>query len=111
MFEFELSDKQKQLKEALRGLGKNVIRPSRLEWDRNKDIPLEFLRNFYMMSASMRGGNTPMAELTEGAPDAGSSSSGNRTAAIAAEELAWADASIMLSVPGPGLGGPPVRSS
>lgn len=113
MFDFELSDKQKQLKEALRGLGKNVIRPSSLEWDRNKDIPLEFLRNFYMMSASMRGGNTPMTELTEGSPTGADTgpSSGNRTAAIAAEELAWADASIMLSVPGPGLGGPPVRSS
>ncbi len=35
----------------------------------------------------------------------------NRTAAIGAEELAWADASIMLSLPGPGLGGPPVRAT
>ena len=33
----------------------------------------------------------------------------NRTALIGAEELAWGDISVVLSLPGPGLGGPPVQ--
>jgi acyl-CoA dehydrogenase len=84
-----------------------------LEWDRNKEIPLDFLRNFYLMSASMRGAGSALEELSEGSPvsPGAGGTSGNRTSAIAAEELAWADAAILLSVPGPGLGGPPLRSS
>jgi acyl-CoA dehydrogenase len=33
----------------------------------------------------------------------------NRLACMASEELAWADPSIILNIPGPGLGAPPVR--
>jgi acyl-CoA dehydrogenase len=35
----------------------------------------------------------------------------NLTTVVVAEELAWGDAGLLLSVPGPGLGGPPVRAS
>ncbi|GAC1571698.1 MAG: acyl-CoA dehydrogenase family protein [Polyangiales bacterium] len=35
----------------------------------------------------------------------------NRTSLIGVEELAWADASVVLCLPGPGLGGPPVRNT
>jgi acyl-CoA dehydrogenase len=33
----------------------------------------------------------------------------NRLSAVAVEELAWGDASFILTLPGPGLGGPPVQ--
>jgi acyl-CoA dehydrogenase len=33
------------------------------------------------------------------------------TSCIGAEELAWSDAALLLCLPGPGLGGPPVRGS
>jgi acyl-CoA dehydrogenase len=33
------------------------------------------------------------------------------TTVISAEEMAWGDAALLLCLPGPGLGGPPVRSS
>ena len=113
MIEFDLSDKQKQLQQALRTFGKNVVRPMSLSWDQNKEIPHDFLKNFYMMSKSMSGGNSPLSSMS----DRGKAGSGdkvsetNRTMAVGAEELAWGDASIMLSVPGPGLGGPPVSAS
>ena len=35
----------------------------------------------------------------------------NRLAVIATEELGWGDPAIALTLPGPGLGGPPVQSS
>ena len=37
------------------------------------------------------------------------SSQKNRYAMIGAEEMAWGDISVLLSLPGPGLGGPPVQ--
>src|SRR5699024_10440376 len=36
---------------------------------------------------------------------------GNRLAVIATEEIAWGDPAIALSLPGAGLGGPPLESS
>lgn len=113
MIEFELSTAQRLLHDTIRDLGKNVIRPNSLAWDRNKDIDRAFLGNFYNMSQSLRGSDNPLAEYNEGPKqrDPNKPVQTNRTAAVGAEALAWADASIMLSLPGPGLGGPPVRAS
>jgi acyl-CoA dehydrogenase len=111
--DFELNSQQRTLKEALQELGKSVIRSQSLDWDRKKDIDLDFLRNFYNMSKALRGDNNPMEDFQEGPKhrDPSKPVQTNRTAAVGAEELAWADAAIMLSLPGPGLGGPPLRSS
>jgi acyl-CoA dehydrogenase len=111
--DFELNTQQKMLKEALQELGKSVIRAQSLDWDRKKDIDLDFLRNFYNMSKALRGDSNPMEDFQEGPKhrDLSKPVQTNRTAAVGAEELAWADAAIMLSLPGPGLGGPPLRSS
>ncbi|MDC3952677.1 acyl-CoA dehydrogenase family protein [Polyangium jinanense] len=113
MIEFALSKKQQELKEALHSLGRHVIRPMSLDMDRNKEVPESFLRNFMMMSRGVRSDD--IAEFHEGTPrkerDPSKPSESNRTAVIAAEELAWADAAIPLSMPGPGLGAPPVRAT
>src|SRR4029079_13619501 len=82
--------------------------------DRNKDVPEPFLRNFMKLAKNLRSEDTadPMEE--GGAPrdrEPSKPTDANRTGAIAVEELAWADAAIPLSVPGPGLGGPPVRAT
>jgi acyl-CoA dehydrogenase len=113
MIDFTLTKKQQALKEGISALGKHVIRPMSLEMDRNKDVPETFQRNFMMMSKSFRSDD--VAEFSEGTTrkerDPSKPSEANRTAVIAAEELAWADAAIPLSMPGPGLGGPPVRGT
>lgn len=113
MIDFELNTQQRMLKDALHDLGKSVIRPQSLGWDRAKNVDNDFLRNFYNMSQALRGDANPMSEFQEGSKqrDPSKPVQTNRTAAIGAEELAWADASIMLSLPGPGLGGPPLRAS
>jgi acyl-CoA dehydrogenase len=107
--EFSLSPRQKEIREAIRGLTKSVIRPQALAWDRAHGIPEEFLRNFAMLAASMGGSvvSGPGAAVHAGKK----STDANVTTVLATEELAWGDAALLLCVPGPGLGGPPIRAS
>ncbi|MCK6592443.1 MAG: acyl-CoA dehydrogenase family protein, partial [Polyangiaceae bacterium] len=115
MIDFTLTKKQQELKDGLNQLGRYVIRPMSLEMDKKKDVPETFLRNFMKLSKSFQ--NEDVNEFTdaEAAPakprDPSKPSQTNRTAAIGAEELAWADAAMLLCMPGPGLGGPPVRAT
>jgi acyl-CoA dehydrogenase len=121
MIDFELSDSQRQLWDALNQLGKNIIRPQSLAWDRNHGVPEDFLRNFVRMAAAFGGIADSSRFIGSEEDDAvakrdrerksGRQSSANRSAAIASEALGWADAALLLCLPGPGLGGPPVRSS
>jgi acyl-CoA dehydrogenase len=121
MIEFELSDRQRQLVDALTQLGKGVIRPQSLAWDRAHGIPEDFLRNFMRMALAF-GGTQESSRFLGGADDeapkekdpardTSKPSHANRTAAVASEVIGWADAALLLGLPGPGLGGPPVRSS
>jgi acyl-CoA dehydrogenase len=115
MIDFSLTPKQRELKEGIHNLGKYVIRPLSLEMDRTGEVPEPFMRNFMSLAKGLRSDDI---EFTEDAQqeakrerDPKRPSEGQRTAAIAAEELAWADAALVLSLPGPGLGGPPVRAT
>ncbi len=117
MIEFKLTSKQRQLYEALNGLGKQIIRPQSLAWDRNHAISEDFLRNFMRMAQAFGSGDDSsrfLGDDDEDKPkkerDPNKISQASRGAAIASEVLAWADAALLLGLPGPGLGGPPVRS-
>lgn len=113
MIDFTLTKKQQALKEGLASLGRYVIRPMSLQMDRDGEVPEAFQRNFMSMAKSFRSEEIDeYAETTARKErDPSKPSETNRTACIAAEELAWADAAIPLSMPGPGLGGPPVRAT
>lgn len=117
MIDFEPSKKQLMLKEGIANLGRYVIRPISLKMDREGEVPEDFLRNFMTMARSFRGEEamgefaTDAAEAAPKKRDPAKPSEANRTAAIASEELAWADAATLLCLPGPGLGAPPVRST
>ena len=118
--EFSFSKKHLEMREAIRGLAKNVIRPQALTWDREGGIPDDFLRNMARLATSM-GSNAMTAGLgddSDGAKvDEGSDAKkkkrtgGNLFGVLAAEELSWGDPGLLLCLPGPGLGGPPVRAS
>ena len=115
MIDFSLSKKQRDIQEGIRSLGKYVIRPMSLSMDRNKEVPEAFLRNFMKLAKGFRSDDV-IDPSEEGAGivrerDPNRPNETNRTSAIAAEELAWADAAMLLSVPGPGLGGPPIRAT
>lgn len=115
MIDFQLSRKQHELKEGIHNLGRYVIRPMSLKMDREGEVPADFLRNFMTMAQSFRGeeaaGEFAGGERAMKPRDPSKPSESNRTAAVATEELAWADAAMVLCIPGPGLGGPPVRST
>jgi acyl-CoA dehydrogenase len=107
--EFTLSKKQLEMREGIRGLAQHVIRPQSLAWDRAGEVPEAFLRQFGMMASSM-GSNAMRSGLGED-KGSGSKIGGNVGTVLAAEEISWADGALLLSLPGPGLGGPPVRAS
>jgi acyl-CoA dehydrogenase len=114
MIDFVLSKKQQELKEGIHNLGKYVIRPMSLQMDRQHEVPEPFLRNFMKLASAFKSrdlaesfGEGPAVTPQKGDKPGES----NRTAAVGAEELAWADAAMLLCMPGPGLGGPPVRAT
>jgi len=120
--DFTFSKRQLEMREGIRAIAKNVIRPQALAWDREGAVPEEFLRNFTRLAASM-GSNAMRGGLgDEGGPDVDvhgkahadtrpRSSGANLFGVLASEELAWGDAGLLMCLPGPGLGGPPVRGS
>jgi len=112
--DFTLSDRQRTLRDLVRTFAASIVRPISLQADRDKQVPEDLLLKIQMMGASMASMGGVRAEL--GGDDGGEAptdkkpKSTNRTVMIAAEEMGWGDASVLLSLPGPGLGGPPVRS-
>ena len=118
--EFSFGKKHLEMREGIRGLATNVIRPQALQWDRDGGISEDFLRNMARLAASM--GSTAMTsglgDAADGARASGEGDGerkkklgGNLFSVIAAEELSWGDPGLLLCLPGPGLGGPPVRAS
>ncbi|MBX3186061.1 MAG: acyl-CoA dehydrogenase family protein [Labilithrix sp.] len=113
--EFSLGKKHLEMREGIRALAKNVIRPQALAWDREGGIPEDFLRNMARMATSM-GSNAMRSGLGEDDDKKNEEKSrakggGNLFGVLASEELAWGDGGFLLCLPGPGLGGPPVRAS
>lgn len=114
--DFTLSTRQKDLCDAVHGFAESIVRPQSLSWDRQHGVPSDFLRNMLDMARSMGAGIAlgPLADKNDKPKDATvekKRSSANLNAVLVAGELAWGDAALPLSVPGAGLGGPPIRAS
>ncbi|HKA86294.1 MAG TPA: acyl-CoA dehydrogenase family protein [Haliangiales bacterium] len=110
---FDLTSEQQQLKGFLHEFAKGVLRPISLEADRTGRMPEPFLQKVQVLAAAMPSaagsGAIPEEYGGEEAKDKKKPRHAARTALVGAEELAWGDASMLLNLPGPGLGGPPVR--
>jgi acyl-CoA dehydrogenase len=109
---FELSEQQKQIKEMTHWFAENEIRPIAMEADKMKKVPEDWLdqvnkMGIHLNTSAFGGGGSEK----KGASSKKKEREGNRMGVIATEEMAWGDPAITLSLPGAGLGGPPVQSS
>jgi acyl-CoA dehydrogenase len=114
VIDFQLTGTQQQVKEFVQQFAKSIVRPMSLEADRAHKIPDEFMLRLANLRQMMTVGEVPSEYGGEGGglgekKDKKGKSQKNRTALIGAEEMAWGDASVLLNLPGPGLGGPPVQ--
>lgn len=109
MINYELTEQQQQIKAMTHWFAEHEIRPIAMEADRLGKVPDDWLDNVNKMGIHL---NT--SSFGGGESDKKSSKKereGNRLGVIATEEIAWGDPAIALSLPGAGLGGPPIQSS
>ena len=113
MISFELSPAQKQVKELVHWFAENEVRPISLEAEKRGKVPDEWLEKVNRMGIQLNPSSIAGESGRPDDPETGRKKEreGNRIAVIASEEMAWGDPAIALSLPGPGLGGPPVQSS
>ncbi len=102
--EFRLSDSQHNVRQMVHWLAENEIRKVSLQADRAHGFEDDFLLKLKKMGVTQDAAGAAESSERDKGPK-----QGNRTAAIASEEMAWGDASLIISLPGSGLGGPPVR--
>jgi acyl-CoA dehydrogenase len=112
MIDFQLSEMQDNIRQMVHWFAENEVRPISLEADRTHQIPREFLIKVKEMGITM--GPVPASVGGEGdgageKKDKKGTKQSNRLSVIGAEELAWGDPGVILSLPGPGLGGPPIN--
>jgi acyl-CoA dehydrogenase len=114
--EFSLNGRQRGAQAMLREFARAVIRPESMKWDRDHGVSHDFLRRIVMMGQAMGGSfSAGPGEVEAKSGEERSEQRKKRqpslSAVVAVEELAWGDAALILCLPGPGLGGPPVRAS
>ncbi|MBI3185419.1 MAG: acyl-CoA dehydrogenase family protein [Myxococcales bacterium] len=112
MIDFSYSELQDNVRQMVHWFAENEVRPIALAADRTHRIPDEFIRKVKEIGLSM--GPVPKEVGGEGGgagekKDKKGTRQNNRLSVIGAEEMAWGDPAVILCLPGPGLGGPPVN--
>jgi len=110
MISYELTAHQKQVKEIVHWFAENEMRPISLLADQLADVPDDWLKKVNRLGISMSTSSFGEGEMSKDR-DKKKERQGNRLAVIASEELGWGDPAIALTLPGPGLGGPPIQHS
>lgn len=109
MIDFELEPGQKNVQMMARTFCKSIVRPRALEFDEKHEMDIPFLTQLKNLASA--GGGMPKelgGESDMGSSDKKGVRQTNRMAAIASEEIGWADPAVTLNIPGPGVGGPPI---
>jgi acyl-CoA dehydrogenase len=107
MISYELTPHQNQVKDIVHWFAENEMRPIAMLADQLEKVPDDWLRKINSLGISMSTSSFGESETKSAKKE----KQGNRLAVIAAEELGWGDPAIALTLPGPGLGGPPIQHS
>src|SRR5699024_6094734 len=107
---FKLSEQQNQIKEMTHWFAENEIRPFAMDAEKLGRVPDDWLANVNKMCIQL---NTSSVGCGSEGSRIGNKKEreGERMGVLATEEIAWGDTAVTLSLPGAGLGGPPVHSS
>lgn len=116
MIDFELTPQQKQVRDMVHWFAEHEVRPISMLADQMEKVPDEWLDKVNRMgitlsTSSFGDGGGRRGGGGNGDEDPEARRQGNRLGVLAAEEMAWGDPAVALSLPGPGLGGPPVQST
>ena len=112
MLDFTLTPSHENIRGLIHYFGEARIRPASLEADRVRRFPDEIIAEMWRLGLASGGAPKELGGEGDGVGgerDKRGKKSTNRLAVIASEEIAWADPSLILCIPGPGLGAPPVR--
>ena len=104
MIDFTLEEGLTNMQAMLHWFAENELRPVALQADRTHQYPVEVIRK--MVEYGL--GDHQLPRPSKGSR-ADKPQSTYRNWIVLTEELAWGDPSALLNMPGPGLGGPPVR--
>ncbi|GGA33661.1 acyl-CoA dehydrogenase [Kroppenstedtia guangzhouensis] len=114
MISYKLSPHQQQVKDVVHWFAENEMRPLSMEADRLGKVPDDWLNKINQLGIQLNTssfGDDKNGREKESGKKVKRERQANRLAVIATEELGWGDPAIALTLPGPGLGGPPVQSS
>jgi acyl-CoA dehydrogenase len=109
MIDFELTNKMKQFRDMIHMFAETYIRPYAVQADQEGKAPEPFLEACKKFGLGLGSGSIDNIEEDPGKKDPNRESSTNRLSMIGTEEMAWGDPAVILNLPGPGLGGPPVK--
>ena len=104
----------RQVRDFLHHFAQTEIRPISRQADQAHEVPMAFLTKVKALGISMEPIPRSVGGAGEGVGeevDRKRVRQTNRIAVVAAEEMAWGDAAVIITLPGPGLGGPPVAAT
>ncbi|WP_102027079.1 acyl-CoA dehydrogenase family protein [Salirhabdus sp. Marseille-P4669] len=111
MISFELSEQQQQIKEMTHWFAEYEMRPIAMEADKLGKVPDDWLDKVNQMGIHLNTSSFSSDDGSDKGQNRKREREGNRLGVLATEEIAWGDPAIALSLPGAGLGGPPIQSS
>jgi acyl-CoA dehydrogenase len=115
MISFEMTQPQKQIRDLAHYFAEHEMRPISMLADKEERVPDDWLARVNAMGITLSTpGSGAMGRVKKGKDgdaDPEVRRQANRLSVIAAEEMGWGDPAIALTLPGPGLGGPPVQAS
>src|SRR5262245_11701576 len=111
MIDFDLDPTIDQIRQMVHWFAENEVRPRAIEADRRGGVSDDFVKK--VVQLGMSAGGVPKEFGGEGdgigeKQDRKGLKLSGRLTVVGAEEMAWGDPGVILTFPGPGLGGPPV---